>query len=428
MEDIRVRWLQCPSRAANRRPGRSCLGTRFRTRLWPLVALGLVVAILASACSGESKGCQADGATAAESGSGERIAFISADSPSVDGGNLNVINRDGSGLRCLDLGGETTEFAWSPDGHRIAHNRGHDLYAMELESFSAIQLTDDSGLVGSLTWSPDGTQIAFLVGRELFVTYADDPFAKRLAENVDIQFSWSPDSDRIAFRSTEEEILVARSDGSDGNEKIRLVEDVGRATWPAWSPDGTRIAFLSMSGWGYTQDLRSDIYVGRVDGVSVIRVTGSPSSYVRSDLAWSPDGTQILTSRSVVNYDPRITEDPVIHVLKVDSQLERSLSAGRAPVWSPDGQRIAFFAEGTLYGGGIRAGGIGIHVIDVDGSNEIALTDQPNDGPPTWSPDGTQIAFSRAGDIYVANADGSGEMNITNSPDATDSNPAWAPQ
>ena len=318
-----------------------------------------------------------------------------------------------------DAGAETTEFAWSPDGTRIAYNRGHDLYAVELDSFSAIRLADDSRPVGELTWSPDGTQIAFRLGRELFVTYADDPSAKSLAENADSQFSWSPDGDRIAFTSGEEGIFVARSDGSEGNERIRLTEGTGRDRWLMWSPDGTQIAFLSQSGWGYTRDLRRDIYIGRVDTPGAIRVTGSPSSYARSDLAWSPDGTQLLSTRSVISYDPRITEDPVIHVLNVDSQRERSLAEGTAPVWSPDGQRIAF-------AGPLQAGGT--YTIATDGTGRVQLTHGPDDASPQWSPDGSQIAFVRESDIWVVNADGSGERNVTNSPDVTDSDPAWAPR
>ncbi|MDY7080437.1 MAG: hypothetical protein SXV54_26450 [Chloroflexota bacterium] len=50
---------------------------------------------------------------------------------------------------------------------------------------------------------------------------------------------------------------------------------------------------------------------------------------------------------------------------------------------------------------------------------------------PAWSPDNTRIAFvsDRDGnlEIYVMNADGSGQVNLTNSP-AHDTSPAWQPQ
>jgi dipeptidyl aminopeptidase/acylaminoacyl peptidase len=46
---------------------------------------------------------------------------------------------------------------------------------------------------------------------------------------------------------------------------------------------------------------------------------------------------------------------------------------------------------------------------------------------PSWSPDGTKIAFVRASDIWVANSDGSGQINLTNDPFGERSSPAWSP-
>jgi hypothetical protein len=73
----------------------------------------------------------------------------------------------------------------------------------------------------------------------------------------------------------------------------------------------------------------------------------------------------------------------------------------------------------------------GIQVIDADGTNGRLLTTLEGDWGPTWSPDGTQIAFSRrqasfAGDIYVMNADGSGLKRLTDD-GSNDANPAWSP-
>jgi Tol biopolymer transport system component len=40
---------------------------------------------------------------------------------------------------------------------------------------------------------------------------------------------------------------------------------------------------------------------------------------------------------------------------------------------------------------------------------------QAQDGDPAWPPDGRKLAFDRAGEIYVMNADGSGHRNLTRS-------------
>ncbi len=93
------------------------------------------------------------------------------------------------------------------------------------------------------------------------------------------------------------------------------------------------------------------------------------------------------------------------------------------PSWSPDGTKIAFTSH--------RDGNWEIYVMDADGSNPINITN--NDGYynlPSWSPDGTQIAFTSHRDgnyeIYVMDADGSNPTNITNDAD-WDSVPSWSP-
>ena len=68
--------------------------------------------------------------------------------------------------------------------------------------------------------------------------------------------------------------------------------------------------------------------------------------------------------------------------------------------------------------------------MDADGSNQTNLTNSPAwDMVPTWSPDGSWIAFQsdRDGDdeIYVMDADGSSQINLTNNP-ADDGWPSWS--
>lgn len=82
----------------------------------------------------------------------------------------------------------------------------------------------------------------------------------------------------------------------------------------------------------------------------------------------------------------------------------------------------------------------GIYIINPDGSGETHVANtgggpevQPPgsaDGVPTWSPDGTKIAFVRFTsiyDIFVTDPDGSNQTNITNTPDELESWPAWSP-
>ncbi|MBX7250452.1 MAG: PQQ-binding-like beta-propeller repeat protein [Candidatus Promineofilum sp.] len=92
------------------------------------------------------------------------------------------------------------------------------------------------------------------------------------------------------------------------------------------------------------------------------------------------------------------------------------------PTWSPDGTQIAFQSE--------RTGGTDIYVMNADGSGLRRLTTAEQfDGHPAWSPDGAQIAFSSARtgryQIWVMNADGGGQRQMTDQFAAL--YPAWSP-
>jgi hypothetical protein len=91
------------------------------------------------------------------------------------------------------------------------------------------------------------------------------------------------------------------------------------------------------------------------------------------------------------------------------------------PTWSPDGTRIAF--DDTL----------DIYVMNEDGTNRVKLTGSAEtslNGGQDWSPDGSKIAFSstRSGswDIWVMNADGSNAQRLANDHEL-ESAPAWSP-
>jgi TolB protein len=118
------------------------------------------------------------------------------------------------------------------------------------------------------------------------------------------------------------------------------------------------------------------------------------------------------------------------------TNLTNSWADDTSPVWSPNGQRLAFVSlrDTPLGKWGLAPGSI--YLSDFDpvsgaGGNLFRLTDGTNhDGWPTWSPDGKRIAFhsDRDGDldIWVINSDGSGRTQLTSSA-GDDAHPAWSP-
>jgi TolB protein len=197
----------------------------------------------------------------------------------------------------------------------------------------------------------------------------------------------------------------------DGTEQTLLTH----GTSATWSPDSKNIAFhASASGTGTPLRLDpgsatsdSDIFVVNLDdllaGLAQPRnLTNSPDK-IDDDADWSPDGQAIAYTAHDVgdegpNYPlrPFISNSAEIYVRSADGtgtpqRLTNNQQEERGPSWSPDGTRIAFACR---IGGGTADSEI--CVMDADGQNYQPLTDNTvADLTPSWSPDGDKILFHR---------------------------------
>jgi WD40-like Beta Propeller Repeat len=153
------------------------------------------------------------------------------------------------------------------------------------------------------------------------------------------------------------------------------------------------------------------ITIMRVDGLAAQAITHGFAP------AWSHDGTRLA-------YEC----DLDICTINADgtgfAQLTMDGASNHHPTWSPDGSKIAFAAT--------HGGVPDLWVMAANGSGAVQLTHSVGfQGSPSWSPDGTRIAFDCQvdpgnDDICVVNADGTGLVRLTSDP-AHDYGAAWKP-
>lgn len=281
-------------------------------------------------------------------GSSPLVDMIAYESSGESGGysKIYVMEKDGSNPELLHEidGSNALDPDISPDGKSIVFSAGgfdNFIYVMNSDGSAVTQLTtddDDANDYGPV-WSPDGTQIAFERDEDIYVMNADGSEQQNITDTPDFfeeDPAWSPDGQKIVFAQGEDDsysqdegnLYIMDADGSNSQPLTQTAADIDRQ--PAWSPDGSQIAFAR----------RPD---GEVFEVFII----------------DSDGSNLF----------QVTELP-------DDATEYS---SRGPAWSPDGSRIAFT--------GRRSGGTSIHLINPDGTNEVALDNGTiNHSDPDWSP------------------------------------------
>jgi Tol biopolymer transport system component len=277
------------------------------------------------------------------------------------------------------------------------------------------------------------TRFAFLATSAMLVLLLSSLLAVQINQSAWAGTFPGPNG-QIAFSSTRDdvinnyEIYVMNSNGS---EQTRLTDEPDSFDGdPSWSSDGTRIAFVTDRDAVTDRDdddineIFFDIYVMNSNGSEQTRLTdndgfdGHPS--------WSPDGTKIAFSSDGDSTEESTNFD--IYVMNADDGSEQTRLTDEPdaddfqPSWSPDGTKIAFVRDADIY------------VMNADdGSEQTRLTDEPDadDFQPSWSPDGTKIAFTsnRDGnfDIYVMNADDGSEQTRLTDNDGFDGHPSWSP-
>ena len=230
------------------------------------------------------------------------------------------------------------------------------------------------------------------------------------------RLSWRPDGAEIAFPGIGS-IFLAKANGRGAREL-----NIANAERPVFAPDGHTLAFTRFSG--------REAAIWTIDLLTGVQRQLTPSrrrvEYVGS--SFSPDGTTLLATR----IESRRNGKAELVALHLDTGAEtRLLGHGFAPVYSPDGSKIALFREV----GDRRA--IDLFVLNVASRSLRRLTRTPHKDElfASWDPSGERIAFARfrgrhyewANSIVQINADGSCETEVLAQKRTVFYAPAWQP-
>lgn len=263
-----------------------------------------------------------------------------------NGANLKIVARpEGEWTRAADP-------SWSPDGKSIA--------------FTTYEIGDRGPLIRIVSSDGNGTPVAVASG---------------------VGPRWSADGSKIAYVSSGKQDFATdwKSIGRNAEriEAITLrgphlgrIDLLARGIWPRWSPTDDRLAFVASDGGNW------DVYLRSADGLNLSRLTDDPSTDTCP--VWTRDGREVVFLSDRANrWDLYKVPATGGETVRLTDHRRREDQADL----SPDGRLVAFTE---------RPGRPESRILILDlarGSVRPLLSGSQGDRDPSWSPDGSSIAF-----------------------------------
>jgi len=276
----------------------------------------------------------------------------------------------------------------------------------------------DLKTVGAVSLSPDGSKVAYAVNGW------EHPSARPPADPAKPD-SARPDTAKGDKHETRSHIWMVPAAG--GTPRQLTYSERGE-NGPQWSPDGRSLAFLSSRGSG--TDAKTQIWILPMDGGEGYQLTTSKENV--TGFEWAKDGSRIAflsvdtlpktdEAKATRRDDPQVFEENfrLSHAWVIDVATKRAtevahgnLTVSGAPSWSPDGTRLAFQAAPTTM---IRDSRSDIYIVTIADKSLTKITTKPEAGSaPAWSPDGKTIAFTVLPQSHTARPDSIMDREIGN--------------
>jgi Tol biopolymer transport system component/DNA-binding winged helix-turn-helix (wHTH) protein len=375
----------------------------------------------------------------------------------------------------LPVAGVVDEAVISPDGKYLAYvaeehgRQSASVWVRQVSAASNMQQIvppAEATFYGGLVFSPDSQHVYFVSGRDgnplasLYRVPVLGGATQKILENLNGPVTFAPDGRRMAFVRGDFDhgmtLFIAQADGDGGERQVASRKGPTIFGLPAWSPDGKTIACV----YGSVEHLNSSTpYLGvtafdAADG-SERQVTSERWVGI-SQLAWLPDASGLVMNASEQELSPsqiwqlsyplgearRVTNDLNTYYgasLTADASALVTVQTDRVPnVWvAPNGDAararqittgtgkfdgyygVAWTPDGRIVYASVASGSWDIWVMNADGTGQKQLTvgARSNYGP-SVSADGRYVVFvsNRAGgafNVWRMDADGSNPKQLT---------------